>query len=284
MRVEVRSWLMRCIYWERSSHSILILILILLAENLETFLEFQLFQLKGASWLFVGVDLDQIKAKCHVQCKHLSQLELLWCHFWKSATLNQTHFINIWQVKRHHSSSKREVPVIATETPRPRRHKVGGDLSQGPAVDAVDVAQFRGLQIIGLSATLPNVQLLADSSTAPKKKALWWLMCPLFQCQYQADKLQRSRCTQSLVHESCLFVRLVCLDSFWFMIYYVGLCWLGGLAWCTALRLPWATCASYNVSSTEASGELARQWSCLGKMIFPFELRQESIGNQSKPF
>lgn len=87
------------------------------------------------------------------------------------------------------------VPVIATETPRPRRHKVGGDLSQGPAVDAFDVAQFRGLQIIGLSATLPNVQLLADSSTAPEKKALWWLMCPLFQCQYQADKLQRSRCT-----------------------------------------------------------------------------------------
>lgn len=81
MPVEVRSWLMRCIYWERSSHSILILILILLAENLETFLEFQLFQLQGASWLFVGVDLDQIKAKCHVQCKHLSypqNLELLW--------------------------------------------------------------------------------------------------------------------------------------------------------------------------------------------------------------
>ena len=71
MRAEsVRSWLMRCIYWERSSHSILILIL--LKETLETFLKFQVFQLKGASWLFVGVDLDQIKAKCHVQCEHLS--------------------------------------------------------------------------------------------------------------------------------------------------------------------------------------------------------------------
>ena len=210
--------------------------------RLETFLEFQLFQLKGASWLFVGVDLDQIKTKCHVQCKRLSypqNLELLWCYFWKSATLNQswqTHFINIWQVKRHHSSSKREVDCLPVgkldQFPSLPRRRQGPDVTRWggsqprPRVDAVDVPQFRGLQIIGLSATLPNVQLLADSSTAPKKKALWWLMCPLFQCQYQADKLQRSRRTWIMLVckiRTSGFQCFVCLDSFSFLMYYVGL-------------------------------------------------------------
>ena len=108
--------------------------------RLETFLEFQLFQLKGASWLFVGVDLDQIKTKCHVQCQHLSypqNLELLWCYFWKSATLNQswqTHFINIWHVKRHHSSSKREVDCLPVwkldQFPSSPRRRQGPDVTR----------------------------------------------------------------------------------------------------------------------------------------------------------